>query len=209
LQLLNKSLNTYLNKQKDAEETELPLILNSGNSQSHVAYQKGMLVFNALSHYIGEEALNRALKNYMQKVRLQKAPYTTSLEMVDFIKKETPDSMQYLIHDMFETVTYYDNKIVKLNVTTVSNSKYEVSISYLINKYEKKNNAKTLLPLNDFIEIGIYKKGSFLPVEIKIVCVNKSNNQLKFQLDYIPERIAIDPHCLLIDIKRSDNNENF
>jgi ABC-2 type transport system permease protein len=110
---------------------------------------------------------------------------------------------------MFETVTYYDNKIVKLNVTTVSNSKYEVSISYLINKYEKKNNAKTLLPLNDFIEIGIYKKGSFLPVEIKIVWVNKSNNQLKFQLDYIPERIAIDPHCLLIDIKRSDNNENF
>lgn len=40
LQLLNKSLNTYLNKQKDTQETELPLILNAGNSQSHVAYQK-------------------------------------------------------------------------------------------------------------------------------------------------------------------------
>ena len=209
LQLLNKSLNTYLNKQKDAEETELPLILNSGNSQSHVAYQKGMLAFNTLSHYIGEEALNRALKNYMQKVRLQKAPYTTSLEMVDFIKKETLDSMQYLIHDMFETVTYYDNKIVNLKTTEVLNSKYEVSISYLINKYVKKTNTITLLPLNDFIEIGIYKKGSFLPVEIKIVWVNKSNNQLKFKLDYIPERIAIDPNCLLIDVKNSDNSEYF
>ncbi|MBK9256867.1 MAG: hypothetical protein IPM42_15405 [Saprospiraceae bacterium] len=209
LQLLNKSLNTYLNKQKDTEETELPLTLNSGNSQSHVAYQKGMLAFNALSHYIGEEALNRALKSYMQKVRLQKAPYTISFEMIDFIKKETPDSLQYLIHDMFETVTYYDNKIVKLNVTEVSNSKYEISINYLINKYEKKPDADKLLKLNDYIEIGIYKKGSLLPNEVKMVFVTKSNNLLKFSLDYSPERIVIDPNCLLIDFKSSDNKEYF
>ncbi|MBK6731332.1 MAG: hypothetical protein IPG60_10345 [Bacteroidetes bacterium] len=209
LQLLNKSLNTYLNKQKDTQETELPLILNAGNSQSHVAYQKGMLAFNALSHYIGEEAMNRALGNYMQKVRLQKAPYTTSLEIIDFIKKETPDSMQYLIHDLFETVTYYDNQIEKIETTKISYSKYEVSIGYSIKKYQKKPNTETLLPLNDYIEIGIYKMGSLLPQEVKMVLVTKSNNQFKLQLDYLPERITIDPNYLLIDIKRDDNNAHF
>jgi len=209
LQLLNKSLNTYLNKHKEAKETELPLILNTGNSQSHVAYQKGMLAFNALSHYIGEEALNRALKHYMQKVRFQKAPYTTSIEMIDFIRKETPDSLLYLIHDMFESVTYYDNKIENIETKAISNSMYEISINYSINKYEKKANTFTLLPLNDYIEIGIYKKDSPLPYDEKLVRVTKSKNQLKFHLDYNPYSIVIDPNCLLIDIKTSNNKEYF
>ena len=119
--------------------------------------------------------------------------------------------MKYLIHDMFETVTYYDNKIVNLKTTASANPTYEIEISYSISKFEKQehNIADILMPLNDFIEIGIYKKGSFLPVEIKIVRVTKSNNQLKIQLDYIPEKIAIDPNCLLIDIKSADNKEFF
>jgi len=204
LQLLGKSLNTYLNKQKESTEIEMPLLLNSGNKQSHVAYQKGMLVLNALSHYIGEEKLNAALKNYLQKVRFQKAPYTTSLEMLDFIKTETPDSLQYLLHDMFETVTYYDNKILNLKSTASANSTYKIDISYLINKYEKKENNKAdiLLPLNDFIEIGIYKKDSLLPQEIKMVRIKKPDNHLTLLLDYVPDRIAIDPNCLLIEHKK-------
>jgi len=211
LQLLSRSLNTYLNKQRESTEIEKPLILNSGNKQSHVPYQKGMLVLNAMSHYIGEENLNAALNKYLQKGRLQKAPYSTSLEMVDFIRKETPDSLRYLLHDLFEQVTCYDNKIINVQSMAFGNGTYEIDIRYSISKFERNENSKANIPksLNDFIQIGIYKKGTLLPKEVKMVRVTNSNNHFKFQIDYLPGRIVIDPYCLLIDLKRIDNSKYF
>ncbi len=45
-------------------------------------------------------------------MKFQEAPYTTSIEMVDYIREVTPDSLQYVIKDMFETITLYKNRIV-------------------------------------------------------------------------------------------------
>jgi len=60
-------------------------MLNDG--QGYIHYQKGSLVFYAMSDYIGEKKLNNALKEYVEKVKFQEPPYTTSLEMVDYIRK--------------------------------------------------------------------------------------------------------------------------
>ena len=41
-----------------------------------------------------------------EKVKFQEPPYTTSIEMVDYIKRSYPDSLKYVIKDMFETITF-------------------------------------------------------------------------------------------------------
>jgi ABC-2 type transport system permease protein len=33
-----------------------------------------------------------------------------SIELVERIKEATPDSLKYVINDMFETITLYDNR---------------------------------------------------------------------------------------------------
>ncbi|MBL0288233.1 MAG: hypothetical protein IPQ19_12745 [Bacteroidetes bacterium] len=62
---------------------------------------KGLLP-STLSEFIGEEKLNNALKEYLDKVKFQPPPYTTSIEMLAYLKKSSPDSLQNLITDMFE-----------------------------------------------------------------------------------------------------------
>jgi ABC-2 type transport system permease protein len=113
LKLLNIQLNRYLLGRANAKEQEPPLYLVNPE-QAYLAYGKGAIALYTLSEFIGEEKLNAALKAYLNKVKFQSPPYTTSLEMLDYLKRATPDSMQYLIIDMLEktdtekTVLYFD-----------------------------------------------------------------------------------------------------
>jgi len=101
---LKKARDIYLQKRAADTEAEKPLMYNTGLQKTHIPYQKGVLTLNAMSLHIGEERLNGALQAYLNKVKFQTAPYTTSREMVHYIRQATPDSLQYLIRDLFETV---------------------------------------------------------------------------------------------------------
>ena len=63
--------------------------------QQYIHYNKGSLVFYAMSDYLGDTVLNNALKNYIAKTAFQEAPYTTTLELVSEIDAVTPDSLKY------------------------------------------------------------------------------------------------------------------
>ncbi|WP_276975750.1 M1 family aminopeptidase [Flavobacterium filum] len=206
LEFISKSLNTYSVKSNEDETKELPLIYNTGSDKAYIPYQKGMLALNAISHYLGEEKLNAALKKYLNQVYRQKAPYTNSLEMVDYVRKDTPDSLKYLISDLFETVTFYDNKILNAKITKLNSNLFEVELSYEIKKYQSENSKKIDLPLNDIVEIGVYSMNSAkLPTEVKRIRVKKSKNFLKFIIGFKPTKILIDPNILMIDKNSKDN----
>jgi len=102
---LKKSLDDYLLRRTFERKREKALMYNDG--QGYIRYQKGSLVLYALSDYIGEDILNGALKTYVEKTKFQEPPYTTSIDMVDHIKAVTPDSLQYVIKDMFENINLY------------------------------------------------------------------------------------------------------
>ncbi|MBL0052999.1 MAG: hypothetical protein IPP29_16565 [Bacteroidetes bacterium] len=59
----------------------------------------------------------------MDKVKFQPPPYTTSIEMLDYLKKATPDSLKYLIKDMFmtthseKTIQHFDTIIKQYNAS--------------------------------------------------------------------------------------------
>ncbi len=120
LQFLRIQRNRYLSGRADETEAEAPLYLVNSN-QSYIAYGKGAIAFYILSEYIGEEKVNGALKKYLDKAKLHPIPYTTSIELLDFLKKETPDSLHYLITDLFEktdtekTLIHFDNLFKQTN----------------------------------------------------------------------------------------------
>lgn len=206
LEFLDKSMNTYLRKSNENETQEPPLIYNTGNDKAYIPYQKGVMALNTMSHFLGEEKLNAALKNYLNQVYRQQGPYTTSLEMIDYIKKVTPDSLNYLIADLFETVTFYENKMQNAKPAKLNGKQFEIEFSFEINKYQQANSKKTAMPLNDLIEIGFYSaKSDKLPTEVKRIRVNKANNSLKCIFGFKPDKIVIDPYILMIDKNSSDN----
>ncbi|WP_370457517.1 hypothetical protein [Rufibacter sp. XAAS-G3-1] len=53
---------------------------SGGTKQQYIHYRKGSVAMYALADYIGEDKLNAALKEYVQKVAFQQAPYTNSVE---------------------------------------------------------------------------------------------------------------------------------
>lgn len=106
---LKDALNQYLTGRTREWKEENPLMYNE--NQQYIHYNKGSLVLYAMSDYLGEKNFNNILKGYVNEVAFQEAPYTNSIEFVDHIRRATPDSLQYLIKDMFETITLYDNKV--------------------------------------------------------------------------------------------------
>lgn len=122
LKFLSIQRNRYLSGRSNETEQEAPLYLVNPE-QTYISYGKGAIALFTLSEFIGDEKLNNALREYLNKVKFQTPPYTTSLEMLDYIKKATPDSLQYLIEDMFEknnkekTLLHFDKIIDRNNAS--------------------------------------------------------------------------------------------
>src|SRR5699024_473448 len=97
---------------------------------------KGSLVFYTLSDYMGEEELNKVLSNFIDKVAFQDPPYTTAGELVADIKVAVPDSLQYMVEDMFESITLYNNYLESAEARKLDNGKYEVNLKAIVSKYK-------------------------------------------------------------------------
>ncbi|WP_272150015.1 M1 family aminopeptidase [Tenacibaculum aiptasiae] len=232
---LKKSLDDYLQQRTFERKREKALMYNDG--QGYIRYQKGSLVFYALSDYIGEDKLNNALKEYVEKVKFQDAPYTTSIEMVDYIKKATPDSLQYVIKDMFETITLYKNRVTKVESKELENGKYQVDIEFEVSKYRNDEKGKRFygeqagdtltyktekmkkpvlsVKLADYVDIGIFGeeevdgKKKEIELYLKKHKITQINNKVSIIVDKKPVEVGVDPYNKLIDTKSDDNRRKL
>ncbi|SDS15454.1 ABC-2 type transport system permease protein [Polaribacter sp. KT25b] len=232
---LKEALDSYLMQRTFEAKREKPLMYNDG--QGYIHYQKGSLVFYALSDYIGEENLNGALKKYVEKVKFQDSPYTTSTEMVNYIRKVTPDSLQYVIKDMFETITLYKNRIVGAKTTELENGKYQVDIEFEVSKYrndekgkkfygekvgdtlsyksEKMSKSILSVPLQDYIDIGVFTEeevdGKKKEKELYLQKhkITQINNKITIIVDKKPREVGVDPYNKLIDTQSNDNRRKL
>lgn len=231
---LKDALDNYLLGRTAEWKSENPLMFVE--NQQYIHYNKGSLVLYAMSDFLGEKNFNNILKGYVKEVAFQQPPYTTSLEFVEHIRRGTPDSLQYLIKDMFETITLYNNKVDKVTSTKLPNGKYQVDIEFKVSKYRTSDkgkriyedeNGKTLsdgsdkkslksYPLNDFVEIGIFgekkKKGSYEydnELYLKKYRINKISNKLSIVVDEKPIEVGVDPYNKLIDTDSNDNRKSI
>lgn len=220
-QYLKYSMESYFNGRRRESKEEMPLI-HAESNQRYLNYRKGEVVMCAMSDYIGEKNFNRALRNYIDKVKFQDEATTTSTELLGFIKAETPDSLQYLIHDMFETITLYNNKVTNVKSTVFEDGRYQVEIEFFISKYRTNGrggksfsdeDGKSIsdkeeqsLPLSDYLEVGIFdKEGNELFLEKKKF--SKINNYCSFVVDGKPFEVGVDPFGKLIDAELSNNRK--
>ncbi len=233
---LKKALDDYLTQRTFERKREKPLMYNDG--QGYIRYQKGSLVFYALSDYIGEDVLNGALKKYVEKVKFQEPPYTTSIEMVDYIRAVTPDSLKYTIKDMFETITAYENRITKVSSKALDNGKYQVDIEFEVSKYRNDDQGKKYYNdkqgdtlsyktesmkkpvyssgLADYIDIGIFTEhddgdGHMKEKELylKKHKITEIHNTLSIIVDEKPVEVGVDPYNKLIDVNSNDNRRRL
>lgn len=233
---MKEELNGYLRGRGSEQVKEQPLMYNE--NQQYIHYNKGAIAMYAISDYMGENNLNQALSEYVSDVAFQEPPYTTSLEFVDLMKQHMPDSMDYVITDMLETITLFDNKVDSAYVSKTEDGKYKVDFVVEAQKYrvintkneenkelssddssvtisintKKREDDKQYIDMNDWIDLAIFvedENKEEQEILFKKVHITAKENKFSFIVDKKPHSVGIDPYHKLIDRKTADNTEKF
>ncbi|MBI5346889.1 MAG: ABC transporter permease [Chlamydiae bacterium] len=200
---LKYELDQYLNGRSCETKKELPLMLNE--NQPYIHYNKGSLVFYALKDYLGETAVNQVLQDYIQDMAFQKPPFTRSIDLVNRFKEIAPLDKKYLIEDLFETITFYDNRTDSVSFKKTPNGKYEVEIRSTNKKLRADElGAEQEIPMDDYVDVGIFDKKGHIAYLQKHKIKN-GENVFRIEVGSEPSKGGIDPLNKLID-KVSDNH---
>jgi hypothetical protein len=206
---LRYELDRYLQGRSGEKKKELPLMLVEG--QPYIHYNKGSLVFYALRDYIGEDSLNVALRRYLKDKGYQNPPYTVSTDLLQYIRAVTPDSLQYVIHDLFETITLYDNKADTATAKKRPDGTYAVHLAFSAKKLRADSlGNQTEIPVADYIDVGVFgapEPGNKLgkPLSVRKVHVTSNEMSADFVVSDRPVKAGIDPYNKLIDRTPEDN----
>ena len=210
---LKHELDAYLQGRGGEIIEELPLD-HVEDSQGYVHYSKGSLVMYRLKDEIGADAINLALRNYIAKTKFQEPPYTISTELIDEFRAVAPADKQQLITDLFERITFYDNRAEEVTARKLENGQYEVTLSWKAGKMLSDGIGKeSALALGDDIDIGVFArpKGGDEDDEkvlyLKKHHIDQGEGKVTVIVDELPYDAGIDPFNKLIDRVSNDNRK--
>lgn len=204
---LKYELDAYLKGRTNEKKKEMPLI--SVGDQQYISYNKSALAFFALRDYIGEDNLNHALHQFYEQWKSKTTPYPTSKDLVDDIRKVTPDSVSYLIGDLFERITLFENKAAEGAYSVLPNNTFETTLTLSTQKFQvDSTGVEKPVQINDWIDIGIYGEGEGgrpKLIYLKKYKFTRQKNTITISLKERPVKAGIDPLHKLIDYQPTDN----
>jgi hypothetical protein len=199
----------YLRARGRETQKERPLAKCEG--QGYIHYNKGSAVMYYLKEMIGEDHVNAGLKAFLEKFRYKNPPYPTSMDAVQAFAAQTPDSLKYIIQDLFWDITLFENRTKTATVKDLGNNKWEITIETESRKLKADEYGKeTEVPVNDWLDIGAFAKpegdkkyGKTLYRQR--VKIDRKDNTFTFTVDEKPYDAGIDPFKLLLDREPGDN----
>lgn len=206
---LKYEMDNYLRGRGRETLKELPLAKCEG--QGYIYYNKGSVAMYYLKEMIGEDNVNAALRDFLEPFRYADPPYPVSLDALDAFYAHTPDSLHYVIKDLFEDITLFENRCQEMSAKDLGNGKWEVTIQIECRKLKADELGKeTEVPINDYIEIGAFAKpasgkkyGKTLHRER--VHITQPVSTFTFTVDEKPDKAGVDPFSLLVDRNPEDN----
>jgi hypothetical protein len=200
---LRFELDRYLSRRGFERKKELPLY--RVEDQPYIHYEKGSLVMYALQDYLGEAVVNKVLAEYLAKVKNQEPPYTNSVELLDRLRAATPPELKYLITDLFETITLYDNRAISATYHEEGPGRVRVTVKIKVKKVRAGElGEEKETPVDDLVDVGVIDdKG--VPFHLERVRVHAGEQEVTMLIDHVPKKAGVDPVNKLIDRKPDDN----
>lgn len=207
---LKYELDNYLRGRTVEKEFENPLIRTEG--QSYIHYNKASLVYYYMQEMLGEQKFDSILRNIVTKYAYTHPPFPTAFDIVDELKAGTPDSLSYLISDMFEHITLFNNRVDKVTATETPDHRYKVDMNIHCEKIRSDSlGNETDIPMNDYIDVGLFEKNRQDARELGNVLlsqrirISRRDTTLSFIVAQKPYQAGIDPYHYLIDKIIADN----
>ena len=210
---LRFQLDRYLAGRRTQVLAEEPLA-SVRVSQQYIAYGKGALSMYLLQQRMGEAAVNRALRRFVERYRFTVAPYPRSLDLIAFLREEarTPED-QALITDLFERITLYDLKVRQPTAVQRADGAWDVTVPVEAGKFHADGQGREReAPLDARIEIGLFTAepgaadfdGKRI-IRMEPGRVRSGSQVFRFVSAVKPTYAGIDPYNLYIDRDSGDN----
>jgi ABC-2 type transport system permease protein len=168
----------------------------------------------ALGAYIGEERVNEALRRLLEKHGSGTPPLPTSLDLYRELQAVTPDSLQYLLHDLFEANTFWDLETKGATAEETDAGTWQVTLDVRARKVVVDTaGVETAVPMDDWVEIGVFapaKEGeeSGEPLYVQKYRIRSGEQTITVTVPRKPAQAGIDPSYLLIDLETGDNMQD-
>jgi ABC-type transport system involved in multi-copper enzyme maturation permease subunit len=205
---LRYEMDRYLSSRGMEAEKETPLL--EVENQGYLHYNKASTVMYYLKEMIGENQVNAALKNLVDSFAYREPPYPTAYELVNRLEKQTPDSLQYLIRDLFKKITLFNNRVIEAKTKKITNA-YETTITVqAIKMYADSVGRETPAILDDWIMVGLLAKPDEgkkygKPLEMRRLRMREKEGTFVFITKEKPWQAGIDPYSYLVDRVPDDN----
>ncbi|WP_394746846.1 M1 family aminopeptidase [Spongiimicrobium salis] len=180
--------------------------LHKVENQRHIQYGKSSLIFYALQEYIGEEKINMALSDFLNRYKYKEPPYPSTLDFLDHLNAMVPDSLSSFVEESFKKNIIYDIGI-KQAAYKKQGDTYQIDIEIESHKIASDSMGNEVeAGMDDWVELGFFldedERELYYTKKIKL---NKEFTSLSIALDSVPAKVAIDPRHLLIDRYYDDN----
>jgi ABC-2 type transport system permease protein len=209
---LKTELDGYLSGRSGEKLEELPLY--RVENQQYIHYQKGSLVFYRLREEMGEAALNRALHKFLVDWAYKPPPYPTSLDLLKDIRAEARPDQQDLITDLFEKISFYDDRVVDASAKKRSDGRYDVTLKlHAAKRYADGKGKETAGRLDDWMDVGVFARApSGKETDEKVLYLRRhhitsENPEITVVVDEAPYEAGLDPYNKLIDRVSDDNRK--
>jgi ABC-2 type transport system permease protein len=175
-----------------------------------LAYRKGPMAMHALREYIGAERINTSLRRLLERYGPGTFPLPTSLDLYRELQAVTPESLHYLLVDLFEANTFWELATKRVTAEQTEAAAWQVTLDVQARKVVVDTaGIETEVPMDDLIEVGVFPgsegDGFGQALYRQMHRVRSGEQRITVMVPGKPARAGIDPRRLLIDLKGDDN----
>jgi ABC-2 type transport system permease protein len=211
---LKDELDRYLVGRSNESKKENAFI---NADRGYIWYQKGALVLYALRDYIGDEAIDSALKGFVGEFGLKETPpFAGSSDLLRHLTQYTPDSLHYFLDDTWHKITLYENKVAEATAEKTGEEEYLVTLMLSSQKLYADSLGRETPAIydGDYLDIGIFAKedkdengrNRTNPLYIQKHKITPGENKIQIKVQGgVPVKAGIDPYNKLIDRIPDDN----
>ena len=210
---LKSSLDKYLGSRKFSSKPERTLM--DVEIGQHIWYEKGSMIMYDLQDVMGENVVNKGLKNFLEEFKYNhKGYYPTSEDLYKAIYAVTPDSLKYKVDDGFKEIVLYENRVMDAKTKALDNGKWETTFTVNSKKiyYDNKGKEDRIDDKKNLVDIGLFGEDVIdegvtikSPYYFKLKWLKSGDNTFTVVTDEKPLKAGIDPYNKLIDRNSDDN----
>ena len=203
-------LNMYLSGRTVFTNREAPLL--DVEPQLYVFYFKGAVAMYTLRDRLGADAVNGALRRFLEKYAGPSAPPATSRALYAELQAVTPDSLKPLLSDLFEHITLWSVRTDSVHAAPDRGSAWRVTLYIDASKARADSvGRQTPIAMDELVEVGVFAeptgKSNALgdTLYLKEHRVRSGKQTITVVVPRRPVHAGIDPHRKFIERERNDN----